>query len=55
MAMSRKLRVAAVALTAAVAAASAGAARQATPGVTSDSILLGGTAPLTGEIGRAHV
>jgi branched-chain amino acid transport system substrate-binding protein len=49
MAMSRKLRVAAVALAAAVAAASAGAARQATPGVTSDSILLGGTAPLTGE------
>jgi branched-chain amino acid transport system substrate-binding protein len=49
MAMSRKLRVATVALVAAVAAASAGAARQATPGVTSNSILLGGTAPLTGE------
>ena len=49
MAMSRKLHVAVIALVATVAAGGAGAARQATPGVTSDAILLGGTAPLTGE------
>src|SRR2546421_9459259 len=49
MAMSRTFRVATVALAAAVAAGAAGAAPQGTPGVTSDSILLGGTAPLTGE------
>jgi branched-chain amino acid transport system substrate-binding protein len=49
MAMSRTLRAAPVALVAVVAVAAAGAARQATPGVTSNSILLGGTAPLTGE------
>src|SRR5881227_442345 len=47
MAMSRTLRAAAVAV------AAAGAARQATPGVTSNSILLGGTAPLTGEAAAA--
>src|SRR5438270_5253492 len=49
MAMSRTLGVAAVALVAVIAVAGAGAGRQATPGVTSSSILLGGTAPLTGE------
>src|SRR5437867_10403514 len=53
MAMSRKLHVAAAALVAAVAATGAGAARQGTPGVTSDTILLGGTAPLTGEASAA--
>src|SRR2546421_11376620 len=49
MAMSRTFRVASVPLVAAIAVAGAGAGRQATPGVTSSSILLGGTAPLTGE------
>src|SRR5437588_11272135 len=53
MAMSRKLHVAAAVAVAAVTAAGAGAARQATPGVTSSSILLGGTIPLTGEASAA--
>jgi branched-chain amino acid transport system substrate-binding protein len=53
MAMGRKLHVAAALLVAAVAAAGAGAAPRATPGVTSNSILLGGTIPLTGEASAA--
>ena len=53
MAMSPMLNVAVALVVAAVTAAGAGAARQGTPGVTSSSILLGGTIPLTGEAAAA--
>ena len=42
-------RVAAVAFVALALAASAGGATMADPGVTSSTVLLGGTVPLTGE------
>jgi hypothetical protein len=44
-----RLIVICVALAASVAAAGAGAAPQAEPGLSSNEILIGGTAPLSGE------
>ncbi len=51
--MTRKLILIGVLAAAAVAATGALARSSATPGVTSDTILLGGTAPLTGEASSA--
>jgi branched-chain amino acid transport system substrate-binding protein len=51
--MSKRLFPACVVLVAAIAAAAAGASPTATPGVTSTSITLGGTAPLSGEASAA--